>query len=159
MKPSKTIYTLLLMGISILIPIGSFSQIISYKFEQLDSLQKVEKRNVAIFIHTNWCKYCQTMQNTTLKNDSIIEQLNKKFYLINLNAEQKKDIVFNGHTFKYKPTGINTGIHELAEQLATIDNKVAYPTISFLNTNNEIIFQYDQFINSTNLDIILKRLK
>ena len=159
MKPSKTIYTLVLMGISILIPIGSFSQIISYKFEQLNSLQKVEKRNVAVFIHTNWCKYCQTMQNTTLKNDSIIEQLNKKFYLINLNAEQKKDIVFNGHTFKYKPTGINTGIHELAEQLATIDNKVAYPTISFLNTNNEIIFQYDQFINSTNLDIILKRLK
>ena len=159
MKPSKTIYTLLLMGISILIPIGAFFQIISYKFEQLDSLQKAEKRNVAVFIHTNWCKYCQTMQNTTLKNDSIIEQLNKKFYLINLNAEQKKDIVFNGHTFKYKPTGINTGIHELAEQLATIDNKVAYPTISFLNTNNEIIFQYDQFINSTNLDIILKRLK
>jgi thioredoxin-related protein len=150
MKPSKTIYTLLLIGISFLIPIASFSQITSYKFEQLDSLQKAEKRNVAVFIHTNWCKYCHTMQNTTLKNDSIIEQLNKKFYFINLNAEQKKDIVFNGHTFKYKPTGINTGIHELAEQLATI---------SFLNTNNEIIFQYNQFINSTNLDIILKRLK
>jgi thioredoxin-related protein len=159
MKPSKTIYTLLLIGISILIPIASFSQIISYKFEQLDSLQKTEKRNVAVFIHTNWCKYCQTMQNTTLKNGSIIEQLNKKFYFINLNAEQKKDIVFNGHTFKYKPTAINTGIHELAEQLASIDNKVAYPTISFLNANNEIIFQYNQFINSTNLDIILKRLK
>jgi thioredoxin-related protein len=159
MKPSKTIYTLLLIGISFLIPIASFSQITSYKFEQLDSLQKAEKRNVAVFIHTNWCKYCHTMQNTTLKNDSIIEQLKKKFYFINLNAEQKKDIVFNGHTFKYKPTGINTGIHELAEQLATIDNKVTYPTISFLNTNNEIIFQYNQFINSTNLDIILKRLK
>lgn len=159
MKPSKTIYTLLLIGISFLIPIASFSQIISYKFEQLGSLQKTEKRNVAVFIHTNWCKYCQTMQNTTLKNDSIIEQLNKKFYFINLNAEQKKDIVFNGHTFKYKPTGINTGIHELAEQLATIDNKVNYPTICFLNANNEIIFQYDQFINSTELDIILKRLK
>jgi thioredoxin-related protein len=159
MKPSKTIYTLLLIGISFLIPIASFSQITSYKFEQLDSLQKAEKRNVAVFIHTNWCKYCHTMQNTTLKNDSIIEQLNKKFYFINLNAEQKKDIVFNGHTFKYKPTGINTGIHELAEQLATIDNKVTYPTISFLNTNNKIIFQYNQFINSTNLDIILKRLK
>jgi thioredoxin-related protein len=159
MKPSKTIYTLLLIGISFLIPIASFSQITSYKFEQLDSLQKAEKRNVAVFIHTNWCKYCHTMQNTTLKNDSIIEQLNKKFYFINLNAEQKKDIVFNGHTFKYKPTGINTGIHELAEQLATIDNKVAYPTICFLNANNEIIFQYDQFINSTDLDIILKRLK
>jgi thioredoxin-related protein len=147
------------MGISILIPISSFSQITSYKFEQLDSLQKAEKRNVAVFIHTNWCKYCQIMQNNTLKNDSIIEQLNKKFYFIYLNAEQKKDIVFNVHTFKYKPTGINTGIHALAEQLATLDNKLAYPTISFLNANNEIIFQYNQFINSTNLDIILKRLK
>ena len=99
------------------------------------------------------------MQNTTFKNDSIIYKLNTQFYFIDLNAEQKENIVFNGRTFKYKPTGTNTGIHELAEQLATVDNQVAYPTLCFLNSNKEIIFQYNQFINSTDLSTLLTRLK
>jgi thioredoxin-related protein len=136
-----------------------FAQIKTVRFEQIDSLQKIEKRNVVVFIHTDWCKYCQTMQNTTFKNDSIIYKLNTQFYFIDLNAEQKENIVFNGRTFKYKPTGTNTGIHELAEQLATVDNQVAYPTLCFLNSNKEIIFQYDQFINSTDLSTLLTRLK
>jgi thioredoxin-related protein len=136
-----------------------FAQIKTVRFEQIDSLQKIEKRNVVVFIHTDWCKYCQTMQNTTFKNDSIIYKLNTQFYFIDLNAEQKENIVFNGRTFKYKPTGTNTGIHELAEQLATVDNPVAYPTICFLNSNKEIIFQYYQFINSTDLSTLLTRLK
>jgi thioredoxin-related protein len=136
-----------------------FAQIKTVRFEQIESLQKIEKRNVVVFIHTDWCKYCQTMQNTTFTNDSIIYKLNTQFYFIDLNAEQKENIVFNGRTFKYKPTGTNTGIHELAEQLATVDNQVAYPTLCFLNSNKEIIFQYYQFINSTDLSTLLTRLK
>lgn len=136
-----------------------FAQIKTVRFEQIDSLQKIEKRNVVVFIHTDWCKYCQIMQNTTFTNDSIIYKLNTQFYFIDLNAEQKENIVFNGRTFKYKPTGTNTGIHELAEQLATVDNQVAYPTLCFLNSNKEIIFQYYQFINSTDLSTLLTRLK
>lgn len=138
---------ILILSSILLLPNISFSQIKIVHFEQIDSLQKIEKRNVVVFIHTDWCKYCQTMQNTTFKNDSIVHKLNNQFYFIDLNAEQKRDIVFNGHTFKYKPTGANTGIHELAEQLATVDNKVAYPTLCFLNPTNEIIFHFNQFIN------------
>ena len=142
-----------------MLSIGSYSQVIDYKFEQIDSLQKVEKKTVIVFIHTDWCKYCQIMINTTLKNDSIIKLINKQFYFVDLNAEEKKNIVFSNHIFKYKPTGTNTGIYELAEKLGAVDNKVSYPTLCFLNTNNEIIFQYPQYINSTDLMAILTRLK
>lgn len=136
-----------------------YAQLKIYQFEQLESLQKIEKRTVVIFIHTEWCKYCQAMKNTTLKNDSIVYTLNKQFYFIDLNAEEKSNINFNGHTFKYKPSGLNTGIHELAEQLATVDKQVSYPTLCFINSNSEIIFQYNQFITSTDLQTILTQLK
>lgn len=136
-----------------------FAQIKTVQFERIDSLQKTQNRNVVIFIHTGWCKYCQTIRNTTFKNDSIIKMLNDKFYFIDLNAEDKNNIVFRRHTFKYKPTGANTGMHELAEQLGTMDGKVAYPTLCVLNEDNEIIFQYNQFINTKDLQIILERLK
>ena len=36
-----------------LLPNLSFSQIKQYKFEQIDSLQKIEKKIVVVFIHTN----------------------------------------------------------------------------------------------------------
>lgn len=158
MKFKNTFYNVLLFVSIILLPNILVSQIKTYQFEQIDSLQKIEKRNIAVFVHTDWCKYCQTMQNTTFKNDNVIKLLNEKFYFIDLNAEQKKDIVFNGRTFKFEPTGLNTGIHELAEQLATVDNQVVYPTLCFLNSNNEIIFQYNQFINSKDISTILTRL-
>ena len=99
------------------------------------------------------------MQNTTFKNDKIIHILNSEFYFIELNAEEKRDITFGNHTFKHKPTGTNTGSHELANQLAIIDNEVAYPALCFLNFDNEIIFQYNQFITAKDLQIILTRLK
>ena len=99
------------------------------------------------------------LESASFKNDSIIKTLNEKFYFIDLNAEEKREIIFGGHIFKYKPSGPSTGIHELAEQLATLNGKVAYPTICILNSDNEIVFQYDQFINVKDLLTILTRLK
>ncbi len=142
----------------VLIPKISFSQLRTFDFDQLDSLQKIENRICVVFIHPDWCNYCKAMKNTTFKNDSVINKLNKQFYFLELNAEEKSEIRFNNHTFKYKPTGTNTGIHELAEQLALFENKISYPTLCFLNPDFEIIYQYNQFINSKELILILNQL-
>lgn len=136
----------------------SFTQITTYQFEQIDSLQRTKKKNILVFIHTDWCKYCQLMKNTTLKNEIIINLLNNKFYFIDLNAEEKRNIIFNQHTFKYKPTGTNTGTHDLADQLGNFENKLSYPTLCILNAENEIIFQLPQYINAIDLRAILTRL-
>ena len=139
-------------------PTFSFAQLKTVQFEQIDSLQKIEKKTVLIFIHTDWCKYCQAMKSTTFKDKQIIEQLNNNFYFIDFNAEEKRAVVFNKHTLKYKPTGQNTGIHQLAEQLATVDNKVSYPTLCFLNADFEITFQTTEFKNNSDLEILLTKL-
>lgn len=132
-----------------------YAQLKIHQFSQLDSLQKIENRNVIIFIHTDWCNYCQMMKNTTYKDERVIQELNDKYYFVDLNAEEKSVIRFGGRLYKFKPSGANTGIHELAEQLATINHRVTYPTICILNPNNEIIFQCNQFINSIDFILIL----
>lgn len=141
------------------LPLSGFAQLESYTFSEVDSLQKVSQKNTVIFIHTDWCKYCQTMKNSSFKDKEVVNLLNENFWFAELMAEEKEDIAFNGHTFEYKPTGSNTGIHELAEQLGTVDGKVSYPTLCILNPDYEIIFQYNQFINSTDLQTILTQLK
>lgn len=139
-------------------PLSVFAQLQNYQFEQIDSLQKVEPRPVIVFIHTTWCRYCVAMMQTTFKDKSIITELNKKHYLVLLDAEAKQDIFFNNHLFKFKATGNNTGSHELAEQLALINGHIAFPAICILNPKTEIIFQQSSYLSSADLKQILNNL-
>ncbi len=132
-----------------------FAQLNSIQFEQIDSLQKVEKRNIIVFIHTDWCKYCQVMKSKTFKNDEVIKTINEKFYFVDFNGEEKRKIFFNNATFNFKPNGGNSGVHELAIQLGTINNQINYPILCILNYKNEIIFQSNSFLNSRDLIKIL----
>lgn len=133
------------------------AQLNTVEFNQLDSLNSIERRDVVVFVHTDWCKFCLQMKNTTFKNDSIMRLLSDNFYFVSLNAEDKKDIHYQGYTFKYRPTGRTTGVHELAEELSTINGKVNYPTISVFN-NKEILFQYGGLMKSDQLFVVLKEL-
>lgn len=140
------------------IPSG-FAQLKTYTFEEAEKLSKENPKPFVIFIHTSWCNYCKMMENSTFKNPEIIKLLNSKFYFVSFDAENKEDIHFNNHTFKFKPKGQNTGVHELATALATIDYQVVYPTIAILQPDFSIAFQKHSFLSSKELLIILEKTK
>jgi thioredoxin-related protein len=156
MKNPKLYLIFLILGI--LFPLTVFSQIISQSFEQLAGLQKTQNRFVVVFIHTDWCKYCQAMKNTTFKDKEIAALLNQNFWFVDLNAEEKSDITYNGQTYKFRPTGNNTGIHELGEKFTMPNGEAAYPSISILNPDFEIIFQHNQFLSINDLRLLLNNL-
>ena len=140
------------------IPSG-FAQLKTYSFEEAEKLSKENPKPFVIFIHTSWCNYCKMMENSTFKNPEIIKILNTDFYFISLDAESKTAIHFNNHTFQFKPKGENTGIHELATELATIDSEVVYPTLIILNPDFSIVFQKHSFLNVKELLVVLEKLK
>jgi len=136
-----------------------FCQLKTRSFEEADRLQHIQKKKIIVFIHTDWCQFCQRMKQTTFKNQEIIEKLNSDFYFIDLNAEEKRDIVFNNQTFKYKPSGNNVGVHELALQLGTMSNQIVYPVLCVLNEKREIILQYNNYLNSKDFKLLLEKLE
>ena len=140
------------------IPSG-FAQLKTYTFEEAEKLSKESPKPLVIFVHTAWCNYCKMMENSTFKNPEIITLLNNNFYFISLDAETKKDIYFNNHKFSFKPNGQNTGIHELATALATINSRIVYPTITILQSDFSMVFQKHSFLNSKELLAILKKIK
>ncbi len=156
-KKSRCLFIILFM-VGTLLSQLSFSQIKTIHFEQLDSLLKAEKKPVVVFLHTSWCKYCSTMKNTTFLNEEVVKLLNQKFYFVSLNIEEKSNIFFRGHTFRYKPTGTTTGVHELAEQLGSVNGELAYPTTCFLNADCEIIYRREGYIQPKELLNILESL-
>ena len=140
------------------IPSG-FAQLKTHTFEEAEKLSKENPKPFVVFIHTSWCSYCKMMENSTFKNPEIITLLNNNFYFISLDAESKEDIHFNNHTFKFKPKGQNTGIHELATALATINSQVVYPTVTIVQPDFSIVFQKHSFLNSKELLSILQKIK
>lgn len=130
-----------------------FSQT-SYDFEQIDSLQKVSPKPIAIFIHTDWCKYCLMMQESTFKNKKVLQEINDNFYFIRFNAESKKKIFYNGTLFK-NSSGKE---HELALALASKKTGLNYPTIIFLTPSNEIMHQQNEFTDASTLLKVIKIL-
>ena len=141
-----------------LIPSG-FAQLKTYTFEEAEKVVKENPKPIVVFIHTSWCNYCKMMENSTFKNTEIVALLNDNFYFISLDAETKKDIYFNNHKFSFKPNGQNTGIHELATALATINSRIVYPTITILQSDFSMVFQKHSFLNSKELLAILKKIK
>ncbi len=141
---------------SILLPGFCLAQLKAHSFEEIEDLQKNMQKPVVVFIYTNWCRYCDAMKTTVFKNQAVAQTLNKDYYFAPLNAEEKKDILFNNHIFKYKPNGNNTGVHALATALATIDGKATYPALVILNAKREIVFQYGGWLNHKDLSIILR---
>lgn len=135
-----------------------FCQLKSNSFEEIDSLQQIQKRKIIVFIHTDWCQFCQRMKAATFKNQEIIQKLNSDFYFIDFNAEEKRDIIFNNHTFKYQPSGNNVGVHELALQLGTQNNQIVYPVFCVLNEKYETIFQYSNYLSTKDFKILLENL-
>ena len=149
---------LILISVIVFYQHSPSAQLRPVTFEDLKVLQKNEPKPVAVLIMTSWCKYCHSMKNTMLKNKEVSAILTDKFYVIFLDAEEKKEIFYAGRKFKYKAAGLRSGFHELAEQLGTINGQVTYPSLCFLNEKNEIIYQHEGFLKPASLALLLKSL-
>ena len=130
---------------------SGYSQSLGLKFEELEIEQQNNSRPTVVFIHAEWCKYCEKMQNTTFQNPKVRKLLENNFYFVSFDGEHKTDVTFLGRTFRFKPSGNKTGIHELAEQLATKDGRVNYPSLVFLNEKYEILYVQNEFVSSKQL--------
>jgi len=115
-----------------------------------------ESRNIAVFLHADWCKYCKNMEQTTFKNKRVIELLENTYYFISFDGEQKESVNFQGNQFDYIPSGRHYGTHEIATTLGTIDEQLTYPVFVILNAKNDIVFQYASFIDAPTLISILE---
>jgi thioredoxin-related protein len=95
------------------------------------------------------------MDKETFQQAAISDYLNKHFYPIKLNAEQKESIAFGGNSFKFVPNG-SRGYHELAAAL--LDNKMSYPTVIFLNEKVELLQRIPGYLDVPTFDCILHYL-
>jgi len=105
-------------------------------FEQSVEKSKIEKRKIFIDVYTDWCGWCKVMDKNTFSDPQVAKILNENFYPVKFNAEQREDVVYAGHTFKFVESG-RSGYHQLAASL--LNNQLSYPTVVFLDEEFRII--------------------
>jgi thioredoxin-related protein len=125
---------LILMGAASSAPVNGVVKWMT--FEEAVEKSKSEKRKIFIDVYTDWCGWCKVMDKNTFSEPKIAKILNEEFYPVKFDAEQRENVVFNGHTFKFVPSG-NKGYHELAASL--LNNKLSYPSVVFLDEDFKMI--------------------
>lgn len=140
--------------------IGSLSlqaQDYGLSFEEVDSLMKVEAKPIVVFLHADWCKYCQAMKKTTFQDDEVKAMLQEDYYFVSFNGEHREHVQFGGQTWRYQPTGYQTGEHGLARALVGPDG--GYPTLVVMNEKHEILGQWSGFLQKKKFLEILEQLR
>lgn len=129
----------------------------TYHVEQLDSLQRVEARPVFYFFHTDWCTYCDRMQQKSLNDKAVVNLLDNKYWFISFNAESKQDVTYKGKVYSFVPAGPKYGTHQLAEELGrNEEGKLFYPSSVILETADNDSWQYTGFLSAKHLVKILE---
>lgn len=107
-------------------------------FEEAIELSNSEKNPKKIFIdvYTDWCGWCKKMDKDTFQNPDVAKYMNANFYMVKLDGEAKKDIVYKGHTYKYVASG-RRGYHQLPATL--LQGKLSYPTVVFLDEEQKML--------------------
>lgn len=122
-KPASTVTTVAAEG-----PIKWYSW-----GDALAANQKVKKK-LFLDMYTDWCGWCKKMDASTFQDAKVAAVMNKYFYAVKFDAEQKTPITYNGQTFKYVGEG-SRGVHELA--YALLDGQLGYPAFVYLNEKQE----------------------
>ena len=89
---------------------------------------------IMIDFYTDWCGWCKKLDQTTYADKEIVDYVNKYYYAVKFDAEQKQQISFLGKTYLFVPSG-NRGTHQFAAQLANRNGRIGYPTITFLDAS------------------------
>ena len=109
-------------------------------FTELSDSLRANPKPVMVFISADWCAYCKLQSSKTFKNKQVIEAL-KDHYCLELNTESSEEIRFLNRTYHFIPAGVNTGTHELARLLGSINGQITLPTTVLLDDHLQPVKQ------------------
>jgi len=151
-------YTNIFILLLLIVPLGSWRSVEKESgvnwltFEEAIELHKEEPKKLLIDLYTDWCGWCKVMDRETYSQEDISNYINKNFYPVKFNAEQKEIVIFNDHTFKFVPSG-RRGVHELAAALT--NNQLSYPTTVFMDEKLRIIQPIAGYLKPKQMEPIL----
>ena len=104
-------------------------------FEEAVALNKKKPKMIFIDVYTDWCGWCKKMDNETFTDPEVVKYINKNYYAVKLNAEQKEAINFKDQEFINPNPDKAKSTHNLASAL--LKNERVYPSYVILDKSSD----------------------
>lgn len=124
-----------------------------YSWEEAIKMMESKPKKLFVDVYTDWCGWCKRMDATTFTDPEVIKYMNKNFYAVKFNAEQKEEIQYKGYTLKYLAQG-RRGVHELAYSL--LNGQLSYPNFVYLDEEQQVITRSPGYKTP---DVLIKELQ
>jgi len=119
--------------------------------DEVQAAMKKEPRKVVVDVYTHWCGWCKVMDKKTFAHPEVIRYVNKNFYAVKLNAEQKEPIRFAGSMYNFE-----NGANQFAVGL--LRGQMSYPTTVVMEENFQNPQPIPGYLNVQTFEMILKYL-
>ena len=149
-RPITVLLAALLLAPASLLAQGTKVNWIS--IEEAEKLNREQPRKIMVDVYTDWCGWCKKMDKETFGHPVIASFINENYYAVKLNAEGKKEITFNGTTYKFVVQGTR-GYHELAAGL--LSGKMSYPSIAYLNEDLQLLGAVPGYMTPVSIEPLL----
>jgi thioredoxin-related protein len=125
------------------------------RFEDLNDSLRLQRRPLLLFVQADWCAYCKMQMAQTFSQDKLVERLNRDFYCLKLDAEEKRDIAFFKRVFRFKAQGPDTGKHELAWWLGA---DKGLPCTVIFDQNWQVVQRWNAFVTEKEVWKVLESM-
>lgn len=112
--------------------------------EEAQALNAKEPRKIFIDVYAEWCTFCKKMDKEALQDPKVVDYINKNYYPVKLDGEDKKKVMFKGKKTTYE---------EIAFDLFKVK---AYPTLVFMDSTFSNHVLSEGYHSTDKLEFILK---
>lgn len=125
----------------------------THSLKEIEILQKKKPKKILVNIYASFCNSCKVQTATTFKDTSIVNYINKHYYLMNFDAESNDTMMFRGEKcFKTPLNGYP--LHTFA--LRATNNRLQFPSIAVLDDKQNTLDALNSFLTPKTLLPILK---
>lgn len=130
-----------------------------YTLKEAIAAQEKNPKKILVDVYTDWCGPCKMMMRNTFTNPVIIAYIQEHYYPVKFNAEGPQPMTWKGveytnPTYDPNKTGRN-GTHQLTYQIATVNGRVAYPTLVYIDEELNILTPIQGYMTPSQLEPIL----
>lgn len=95
-----------------------------YSMDDAQSLAKQHGKKVVVEVYAVWCGFCRKMAAETHPTEIVKKTVDDLFYLVRVDAESDRQVIFNGETMTESELAASFGVS-------------SFPTTVFVDTNGD----------------------
>ena len=123
-------------------------------YEQGLARAKEAGRYIVLEFYTDWCPYCEALNEETLSHPSVADYLSKNFVIIKVNSEESEDLARNyGVRGVPETVFLEPGGEPIASLPGFVPKEYFLPVLKYIHTRAYLAMSFEEFLEKEGIVI------